>query len=127
MNNKRKQQAEETKPLLENAEQPAPAPAPEAVAAPEAVPAEVVAPTTEAAAPEAAAAPTTETTVAMPEETKPNLSMTLFCVLGFFGALFDFFYAPCTSLGNHGSVKMSPYGVFLIVSAASFITVWPTA
>lgn len=116
MNNKRKQQAEETKPLLENAEQSA------EVAAPEAVPAEVVAPTTEAAA-----APTTETTVAMPEETKPNLSMTLFCVLGFFGALFDFFYAPCTSLGNHGSVKMSPYGVFLIVSAASFITVWPTA
>ena len=110
MNNKRKQQAEETKPLLDNAEQPAEvAPAPEA------------APTTEVAA------PTTETTVAMPEETKPNLSMTLFCVLGFFGALFDFFYAPCTSLGNHGSVKMSPYGVFLIVSAASFITVWPTA
>lgn len=117
MNNKRKQQAEETKPLLENAEQPA------EVAAPAPAPA----PTTEAAAPEAAAAPTTETTVAMPEETKPNLSMTLFCVLGFFGALFDFFYAPCTSLGNHGSVKMSPYGVFLIVSAASFITVWPTA
>ena len=103
MNNKRKQQAEETKPLLDNAEQPA-----EAAPAPE-------------------VAPTTETTVAMPEETKPNLSMTLFCVLGFFGALFDFFYAPCTSLGNHGSVKMSPYGVFLIVSAASFITVWPTA
>ena len=120
MNNKRKQQAEETKPLLENAEQPAEVAAP--APAPEAVPAEVVAPTTEAAA-----APTTETTVAMPEETKPNLSMTLFCVLGFFGALFDFFYAPCTSLGNHGSVKMSPYGVFLIVSAASFITVWPTA
>ena len=119
MNNKRKQQAEETKPLLENAEQPAEAAAP--AAAPSPVPAEVVAPTTEAAA------PTTETTVAMPEETKPNLSMTLFCVLGFFGALFDFFYAPCTSLGNHGSVKMSPYGVFLIVSAASFITVWPTA
>ena len=112
MNNKRKQQAEETKPLLENAEQPAEVAAP--APAPEAVPAEVV-------------APTTETTVAMPEETKPNLSMTLFCVLGFFGALFDFFYAPCTSLGNHGSVKMSPYGVFLIVSAASFITVWPTA
>ena len=110
MNNKRKQQAEETKPLLDNAEQPA-----------EAAPAPEVAPTTEVAA------PTTETTVAMPEETKPNLSMTLFCVLGFFGALFDFFYAPCTSLGNHGSVKMSPYGVFLIVSAASFITVWPTA
>ena len=109
MNNKRKQQAEETKPLLDNAEQPA-----------EAAPAPEAAPTTEVA-------PTTETTVAMPEETKPNLSMTLFCVLGFFGALFDFFYAPCTSLGNHGSVKMSPYGVFLIVSAASFITVWPTA
>ena len=116
MNNKRKQQAEETKPLLDNAEQPA-----EAAPAPEVAPAPKAAPTTEVAA------PTTETTVAMPEETKPNLSMTLFCVLGFFGALFDFFYAPCTSLGNHGSVKMSPYGVFLIVSAASFITVWPTA
>lgn len=116
MNNKLKQKAEETKPLLEE-EQAAPAPAPEAPVA-EAAP-----------APEApvAEAPATEAVVAMPEAPKPKLTMTTFCVLGFFGALFDFFYAPCTSLGGYGGISMSPYGVFLVVSAASFIAVWPTA
>lgn len=108
MNNKRKQTAEETKPLLANEETPAPAEAPAEAPVTETTPA--------------------ETTVTVPEAPKENkMSMTLFCVLGFLGALFDFFYAPCTSLGNYGSIKMSPYGVFLIASAASFITVWPVA
>lgn len=112
MNNKRKQAAEETKPLLANEETPAPSET--SVAAPVEAP---VAETTPA-----------ETTVTVPEAPKETkMSMTLFCILGFLGAVFDFFYAPCTSLGNYGSIKMSPYGVFLIASAASFVTVWPVA
>ena len=35
--------------------------------------------------------------------------MKLFCLLGFLGALFDFFYAPCTSLGTKARIPVSPY------------------
>ena len=131
MNNKKKQESEETKPLLENEEVTVPpttevvtgvetstvAPT-EVITAPTVAPTEVVTTPTEAPA---------ETIVAIPPKPERKLSMTAFCILGFLGALFDFFYAPCTSLGSYGGIKMSPYGVFLVVSAASFISVWPIA
>ena len=37
--------------------------------------------------------------------------MCLFVVLGIAGAIFDFFYDPCTSLGNKQPYPMSAYVV----------------
>lgn len=130
MNNKKKQEAEETKPLLENegagskaaeTAESVPITQPEAPQVPS-----TTEPTSEPAPVTTSEAPA-ETVVAIPPKPERKLSMTAFCILGFLGALFDFFYAPCTSLGSYGGIKMSPYGVFLIVSAASFVSVWPIA
>ena len=81
-----------------------------------------VAPTTESApvppttetSEAAPAAPTTEATaqqvVDMPKTSdSPKLSMCMFVFLGLLGALFDFFYAPCTAMGSSGDIALSPY------------------
>ena len=127
----------ESAPLLPTSE-PAPVAPAEAPVAPttESAP---VPPTTETS--EAApAAPTTEATaqqvVDMPKTSdSPKLSMCMFVFLGLLGALFDFFYAPCTAMGSSGDIALSPYvaavlrshlqGVFLFVSFASFVVVFP--
>ena len=111
----------------------APAEAPVAPAEAPAAPAEAPAATTEAPATEAPAteapvAPAEEAKVDMPEPKEAKkLSMTMFVVLGLLGAFFDFFYAPCTAMGSSGDIPLSPYGVFLIASFASFVVVYPLA
>ena len=48
--------------------------------------------------------------VDMPKsDDSPKLSMCMFVFLGLLGALFDFFYAPCTAMGSSGDVALSPY------------------
>ena len=108
----------ESAPLLPTTEPAAVAPA-EAPVAPESA---SVAPTTESApvppttetSEAAPAAPTTEATaqqvVDMPKTSdSPKLSMCMFVFLGLLGALFDFFYAPCTAMGSSGDIALSPY------------------
>ena len=108
----------ESAPLLPTTEPAAVAPA-EAPVAPAEAP---VAPTTESApvppttetSEAAPAAPTTEATaqqvVDMPKTSdSPKLSMCMFVFLGLLGALFDFFYAPCTAMGSSGDIALSPY------------------
>ncbi|CBK20619.2 uncharacterized protein [Blastocystis hominis] len=104
------------------------APAP-AVPAAEAVPAPLPAESAPAApTAEALPAPSGETTVPIPEPKEAKkLSMTMFVVLGLLGAFFDFFYAPCTAMGSSGDIPLSPYGVFLVASFASFVVVYPLA
>ena len=115
----------ESAPLLPTTEPAAVAPAEAPVAPAEApvAPAEApVAPTTESApvpptaetSEAAPAAPTTEATaqqvVDMPKTSdSPKLSMCMFVFLGLLGALFDFFYAPCTAMGSSGDIALSPY------------------
>ena len=108
----------ESAPLLPTTE-PAPVAPSEASVAPESA---SVAPTTESApvpptaetSEAAPAAPTTEATaqqvVDMPKTSdSPKLSMCMFVFLGLLGALFDFFYAPCTAMGSSGDIALSPY------------------
>ena len=108
----------ESAPLLPTSE-PAPVAPAEAPVAPAEAP---VAPTTESApvppttetSEAAPAAPTTEATaqqvVDMPKTSdSPKLSMCMFVFLGLLGALFDFFYAPCTAMGSSGDIALSPY------------------
>ena len=108
----------ESAPLLPTTEPAAVAPA-EAPVAPAEAP---VPPTTESApvppttetSEAAPAAPTTEATaqqvVDMPKTSdSPKLSMCMFVFLGLLGALFDFFYAPCTAMGSSGDIALSPY------------------
>ena len=115
----------ESAPLLPTTEPApvAPAEAPVAPAEAPVAPAEApVAPTTESApvppttetSEAAPAAPTTEATaqqvVDMPKTSdSPKLSMCMFVFLGLLGALFDFFYAPCTAMGSSGDIALSPY------------------